>query len=453
MTMTDSQRIFFQTGQTLPAIWRKKQLRGLLKAIKTHERELYSAFESDLRKSRFETMLTETGLIKKNIRDTIKSLDGWIKPVKKKTPFFLFGRSSYTVYEPYGTVLIIGPFNYPFLSVFEPLIGAIASGNTAVVKPSELTPNISNVIREIIDTAFSDEYVSVVIGGAETTMELLEQHFDFIFFTGSPRVGKIVMESASKHLTPVLLELGGKSPAIVCETSDIKWAAKRIIWGKLLNAGQVCIAPDYCLVPDKLKQSLIEAMITEIKMLYGKDAANSKDYGRIVTLSHADRLHSIIQEHKNDIAYGGERSGTFVEPTILDITSIDSKAMEEEIFGPILPVIGYESINEMYDIISKNPKPLACYVFSGKRKKAEEIISNIPSGGAMINDVILQVVNQHLPFGGVGSSGMGQFHGKYSIEAFSNQKSVMRTWFFGGDRLTTAPYSKKKHLIFKWFLR
>lgn len=453
MIDVEVQKQFFQTGRTLPVAWRKKQLRALLKSIRVHENALYKAFKNDLHKSRFETLLTETGLIKQNIRSTIKSLNDWIKPVKKKTPLFLFGRSSYTVYEPYGTVLIIGPFNYPFLSVFEPLIGAIASGNTAVVKPSEHTPNISAVICDVIDTAFSDEYVSTVTGGVETTGKLLKQHFDFVFFTGSPKVGKIVMESASRHLTPVLLELGGKSPAIVCEASDIKWAAKRIIWGKLLNAGQVCIAPDYCLVPEGLKPALIKEMINEIKILYGENAIHSNDYGRIVTLSHADRIDEIIQTHKREIVYGGKRKGTYIEPTLLDLEYIDSPAMEEELFGPVLPIIGYSSINDVYRMVSKHPNPLACYVFSDNRKEAEEIVANIPSGGAMINDVILQVANQYLPFGGVGNSGMGQFHGKYSIEAFSNQKSVMRTWFFRGSRLLTAPYSKYKHLFLRWFLR
>jgi aldehyde dehydrogenase (NAD+) len=319
MINLEAHQHFFQTGKTYSISWRKKQLRLLLKSINKNEKALYKAFKTDLHKGKFETLTSEIGLIKRSIRNTLKHLSEWTEPKRKKTPFLLFGRTSHTVYEPYGTVLIIGPFNYPFLSVMEPLIGAIAAGNTAVIKPSELTPNVSSVIETLIEATFPKHYVQAVTGGVETTEKLLSKDFDFIFFTGSPRVGKIVMEKASDHLTPVLLELGGKSPAIVGKDANVKLAAKRIVWGKLMNTGQTCIAPDYCLVHSSLKDSLVKKMIKEIKVLYGTDAQKSKDYGRIVSDKHADRLSKMIDGHQNDIIYGGGKNGQYIEPTLLEL--------------------------------------------------------------------------------------------------------------------------------------
>jgi aldehyde dehydrogenase (NAD+) len=449
MINLEAHQHFFQTGKTYSISWRKKQLRLLLKSINKNEKALYKAFKTDLHKGKFETLTSEIGLIKRSIRNTLKHLSEWTEPKRKKTPFLLFGRTSHTVYEPYGTVLIIGPFNYPFLSVMEPLIGAIAAGNTAVIKPSELTPNVSSVIETLIEATFPKHYVQAVTGGVETTEKLLSKDFDFIFFTGSPRVGKIVMEKASDHLTPVLLELGGKSPAIVGKDANVKLAAKRIVWGKLMNTGQTCIAPDYCLVHSSLKDSLVKKMIKEIKVLYGTDAQKSKDYGRIVSDKHADRLSKMIDGHQNDIIYGGGKNGQYIEPTLLELETAKGPAMEEEIFGPILPIIEYDNDEDIYNTVNQHPTPLVNYVFSKNKKKAQQIISKIPSGDALINDVILHAANENLPFGGVGNSGIGKFHGEYNIEAFSHEKSVMNTWFHGSNAFMKAPYTKTKYSLLK----
>ena len=442
---------FFQAGTTRSVAWRKEQLRLLLKTIEQHEGALYQAFQTDLHKSEFETFSTEIGLVKRSIRYTLKNLSKWTKRKHKRTPLAMFGRTSYTVYEPYGTVLIIGPFNYPFLTLIEPLIGSIASGNTTVLKPSELTANISSVIRQMIQSVFEPNYIQVVTGDMYVSQELLEKPFDLIFFTGSLRVGKIVMEKASQNLTPVILELGGKSPVIVCEDADVKLAARRIIWGKLLNAGQVCVAPDYCLVHTSLIEPLIDAMKCVIKEMHGDDAKLSKDYGRIINEQHAKRLSSLIEAHQKDIVYGGacEASDRYIEPTLLLLDSCGGGVMEEEIFGPILPIIGFSSLTEVYALIHKNPKPLAMYVFGKNNRVTDEILTRISSGGAMVNDVSLYVGNEHLPFGGVSSSGMGRYHGKYNIEAFSHEKAIMKTWFHGGDSLLQAPYTAKKLSVLK----
>ena len=449
MSDFDSHQSFFQTGTTRSVSWRKEQLRLLLKAIEQHEGALYQAFQEDLHKSEFESFSTEIGLLKRSILYTLKNLSKWTKKQRKKTPLVLFGRTSYTVYEPYGTVLIIGPFNYPLLTIIEPLIGAIAAGNTAFLKPSELTPNVSSVIQTMIQSVFESNYIHVVTGDMYVTQTLLEMPFDLILFTGSQRVGKIVMEKASQHLTPVILELGGKSPVIVCEGADVKLAARRIIWGKLLNAGQVCIAPDYCLVHASLADSLIDAMKCAIKDLYGEDAQLSPDYGRIINERHAERLSSIIEAHKEEIVYGGKVEGRYVDPTLLLLPSCGGRVMEEEIFGPILPIITFSSLTEVYSMVQKNPKPLAMFVFGKNRRVTDEILTRISSGGAMVNDVGMYAGSEYLPFGGVSSSGMGRYHGKYNIESFSHEKAVMKTWYHGADSLLEAPYTAKKLSVLK----
>lgn len=453
MTELHSHQHFFNLGRTQSVSWRKKQLRILLKAVTQYETELYQAFKTDLHKGRFETLSTEIGLVKRSIRHTIKHLSSWTEQKHKNTPSILFGKKSFTVYEPYGTVLIIGPFNYPFLSVIEPLIGAVASGNTAVIKPSELTPNVSKVIEEMIHTHFTSSYIEVVTGGVSTTQSLLDKNFDFIFFTGSPRVGRIVMEKASKNLTPVLLELGGKSPVVVLNDADVKLAAGRIIWGKLMNAGQTCIAPDYCLVHTSLKDKLLKAMVKEIKSLYGKNAQLSKDYGRIVSRRHADRLIEMINNHSDEIVYGGNYDDRYIEPTVLDLKSADGPSMEEEIFGPVLPVVSFSTEEEMYQVIKQYPKPLAFYIFGKNEQKMNHIINNVSSGAAVMNDVMIHAANEHLPFGGVGGSGIGRFHGRYSIEAFSHEKAIMISKFHGTDSFLKAPYTRKKYSLLKRLFR
>lgn len=440
---------FFNSKKTLSVTWRKKQLNLLLDVIVRYEEKLLDAFEKDLHKNKFESISTEIGIVKRNIKFISRNLKKWMKLKKTKTPLLLFGRTSYTLYEPYGTVLIIGPYNYPFLATIDPLIGAIASGNTAIIKPSEQTPHVSKVIQEMIQSAFEEDYIQVELGEVEKTKELLQLKFDLIFFTGSQKVGKIILEHAAKNLTPVILELGGKSPAIVLEDADIKLAAERIIWGKLLNAGQVCIAPDYCLVHKSIKNTLIEEMKNAIVDLYGENAELSNDYGRIVNENHANRLAKIIDIHREEIIYGGSHKGTYIEPTLINLESNKGRAMEEEIFGPILPIIAIESIEEIYETINLNPKPLAMYIFGKQKSLTRQLSSTISSGGTMINDVIVYAGNEYLPFGGTGSSGMGKFHGKHSIEAFSHEKPITNTWFHGSDKLLRAPYTESKLNLLK----
>lgn len=453
MQVFTEQRIFYQTGRTRSLTWRKEQLRRLLLSIEEHEEELYQAFYQDLHKSRFETFITEIGATKKALRHALKHLDRWAKPRRVRTPLTLLGCSSFIVREPYGNVLILGPFNYPFLTLIEPLIGAICAGNTAVIKPSEQTPNVGRVISKIIASFFPPHYIACLEGDAELSARLCALPFDLIFFTGSTRVGKQIMEAAAKNLSPVVLELGGKSPAILCKDADVKRAAERIAWGKFLNAGQTCVAPDYCLVYEPIKDAFLEALKREIRKLYGADASASEDYVRIVSHKHADRLRKIIQEHKTEIVYGGNSHGRYVEPTVLNLKDASGPAMEEELFGPILPVIGYRNRAELFAVTSKHPNPLALYVFGNQWRELSRILARVPSGGAMINDVILHLANEHLPFGGVGNSGIGSYHGIYSMKAFSHERALVKRRLPLFESLLRAPYSDKKLGLLQRFLR
>lgn len=437
------QQDFFRSGVTRAAVWRKEQLRKLSTAIDKFEPELYNAFQKDLHKSEFETFSSEIGVTKRSIAYTLRHLNRWVRPHRKRTPFIFFGSSSYTVYEPYGSVFIIGPFNYPFFTLIDPLVGAIAAGNTVLLKPSEQTPHVSEVIVRLIRSTFSADYVDIVEGEAEVTSALLDLPFDLIFFTGSTRVGKIVMEKAAKHLTPVVMELGGKSPAIVGADADMELAAKRIMWGRLQNAGQLCVAPDYCLVHESVKEKFVDSCKRAIRKMYGEDVKRSPDYGRIVSERYAERLRSMIEAHRSDIVYGGSSDGRYVEPTILSLKEPTGPAMEEEIFGPILPILSFSKREEIYEIVGKFSKPLALYVFGKDRRFTDAILRNLSSGGAMVNNVVLHVGNEHLPFGGVGDSGIGRYHGRYSMEAFSHEKAVMKTWLHSSDSFASPPYDGK----------
>lgn len=453
MFKLEDHHTFFDTQQTFSVSWRKEQLKALFESIEKYEEDLYSALKKDLNKSALESFSTEIGIVKRSVHYILKHLNSWMKLRKTKTPLVLFGRTSYTYYEPYGTVLIIGPFNFPFLSVMEPLIGAIACGNTAVVKPSEQTPNVGEVIRHIIEASFMREYVCVELGGVEETQALLRQKFDLIFFTGSQKAGKRILESAAKNLTPVILELGGKSPAIVLEDADIKMSAERIIWGKLLNAGQVCIAPDYCLVHKKIKNKLIEELKRSIIRLYGENAEKSEDFGRIISDKQVNKLASIIEEHREEIVYGGMRNEKYIEPVLIDLPSHHGKVMEEEIFGPILPILSFETVDEVYETVKRHYKPLAVYIFGKKSALTEKLATTILSGSTMINDVIVFSGNEYLPFGGTGPSGMGSFHGEYSIKAFSHEKAISKAWFHGFDAFMTPPYTESKFNLLKKMMK
>lgn len=444
---------YFNTHVTKDLKFRKKQLKLLSKSIKNHEDALLNAFQEDLGKNKVEAYATEIGFTLKNIKIARKELKNWAKKKQVNTPLYMFPTKSYIVKEPYGTVLIIGPFNYPFQLLIEPLIGAIAAGNTVILKPSEFTPHVSDVVKNIIEDVFPPEYISICQGGADTTQSLIHLPFDYIFFTGSERVGRIVYQAASKNLTPVTLELGGKSPVIVDETANIKVASERISFGKFTNAGQTCVAPDYILVNRKVKEDLIKALKNTVTEFYGKDIQASPDFGRIVNQTHFDRLNHLLGVHQSEIVFGGhsDSSTKFIGPTILDGITFNDKIMEDEIFGPILPIITYDDFDEAIDLIHTKPKPLSLYLFSEDENATERVLNEISFGGGAINDTLMQLANPNLPFGGVGASGIGQYHGKYSFDTFSHDKS----YIFKSTRLESSllfpPYKGKFKYIKTFF--
>ena len=449
----NNSKAFFNTHKTKNLKFRKQQLKLLSKNIKNHENELLDALYKDLGKSKVEAYATEIGMLLKSIKLMRKELKNWSKTKQTDTPLYLFPTKSYIKKEPYGTVLIIGPFNYPVQLVFEPLIGAIAAGNTAIVKPSELTPHVAIVIRDIIEDTFDETYVSVVEGGIEETQALLSLPFDYMFFTGSEKVGKIVYEAAARKLIPVTLELGGKSPVIVDDTANIKVASERISFGKFTNAGQTCVAPDYILVQRKVKNDLIKALKKTITEFYGENIEKSPDFGRIVNQKHFNRLNDLIQIHKDNVVFGGNSSkeDLYIEPTLLDNITNDNKIMKEEIFGPILPIITYDNFDEVLEIIQSKSKPLSLYLFSEDENMTHRVVEELSFGGGAINDTLMHLANPNLPFGGVGSSGIGQYHGKYSFDTFSHMKS----YTFKSTRLESSlffpPYKGKFKYIKTFF--
>lgn len=449
----NNSKAFFNTHKTKNLKFRKQQLKLLSKNIKNHENELLDALYKDLGKSKVEAYATEIGMLLKSIKLMRKELKNWSKTKQTDTPLYLFPTKSYIKKEPYGTVLIIGPFNYPVQLVFEPLIGAIAAGNTAIVKPSELTPHVAIVIKDIIEDTFDEAYVSVVEGGIEETQTLLSLPFDYMFFTGSEKVGKIVYEAAARKLIPVTLELGGKSPVIVDDTANIKVASERISFGKFTNAGQTCVAPDYILVQRKVKNDLIKALKKTITEFYGENIEKSPDFGRIVNQKHFNRLNDLIQIHKDNVVFGGNSSkeDLYIEPTLLDNMTNDNKIMKEEIFGPILPIITYDNFDEVLEIIQSKSKPLSLYLFSEDENMTHRVVEELSFGGGAINDTLMHLANPNLPFGGVGSSGIGQYHGKYSFDTFSHMKS----YTFKSTRLESSlffpPYKGKFKYIKTFF--
>ncbi|MBW7475841.1 aldehyde dehydrogenase [Paenibacillus oenotherae] len=439
-----SQQEYVQSGSTRSVDYRLKQLELLKAAIKQHEALLIEAMHKDLRKSEFEAYATEIGFVYESIRYISKHLKKWAKVKLVRTPLVHWGSKSYIYPEPYGSVLVIGPYNYPFMIVMEPLIGAIAAGNCAVVKPSEFTPHISAAITAILRANFKEHYIAVVEGGREATSALIHTPFDYIFFTGSIGVGRIVMEAAAKNLVPVTLELGGKSPCIVDRDSDIELAAHRIIWGKFLNAGQTCVAPDYILVHKDIKESLVARMKDKITAFYGDNPQNSADFGRIVNERHWERLVGLLDLDK--IAAGGDsqRDDLYIAPTIMDDVTWDDKVMEEEIFGPILPVLAYDNLDAAIQRINGRSKPLALYVFTTNKDTEQQVLERVSFGGGCVNDTMIHLTSPHLPFGGVGASGTGSYHGRKSFETFSHMKSVLKkrtkiNWSF-----IYPPYSLKK---------
>lgn len=442
---TQNVRDFFQTQSTKDIKFRKKYLKALKKSIKKHESDILDALKSDLGKNKVEAYATEVGFVMKELSYIIKELKNWAKTKSVTTPMMQFPAKSFIKYEPYGTVLIIGPFNYPFQLVMSPLIGALAAGNCAVVKPSEMTPQTSMVVQEILEEVFPPDYVKVVQGEKEVTSQLLDERFDYIFFTGSTKVGQIVYEKASKHLTPVTLELGGKSPVIIDDTSNLKVAAERIAFGKFMNAGQTCVAPDYILIDNEIKMKFVEALQATIQEFYGAQIEQSEDFGRIVNDHHFNRLVNIIEDSRQQVIYGGESNADelFVAPTIILDPKLSDSVMQQEIFGPILPIIGYDTFNEVYDIVEQYEKPLALYLFTEDSDQITTVFNRLSFGGGCVNDTILHLANPNLPFGGVGHSGIGSYHGKYSFELFSHEKSYITKSTKLESGLLFPPYKGK----------
>lgn len=454
--LTEAQKQFFETGRTRDLAFRICQLQLLADAMRKNETVLEEALKKDLGKSAFESYATEIGFVLADIRYTIQNLQKWSAPKRVRTPLYLFPGKSKIQKEPYGSVLILGPYNYPVQLLAEPLIGAIAAGNCAVLKPSELTPYVSKAMYQIVHSTFKEEYIACVEGGVEVNQELLSQKFDYIFFTGSERVGRIVMKAAAENLTPVTLELGGKSPVIIEKTANIKEAARRIAWGKLMNAGQTCVAPDYVLVDESRKQQFLTEMKTAFSHLYGKEIKKNPHFGRIVNERHMERLQKILEQDAKYLFCGGEADALqrYIEPAILDLGKDQNAAsMQEELFGPILPVLSYHKLEDAVRFVNKRAKPLALYLFTKKRSAERFVLERVSSGGVCVNDTISHLINPDLPFGGVGASGMGQYHGKYSFDTFTHEKSVFYKPADWNLPVCYPPFTKGKMNLVKFFLK
>lgn len=428
--VSQRQRAFFQTGATWSVEFRRAQLDRLAGALERHEAALLSALDADLRKSPMQGYTTEIGLVQAEIRHAQKHLDCWAAPKRCRTPWLVAPARGWVQSEPFGVALILGPWNYPVQLLLAPLVSAIAAGNCLALKPSELAPRTAEVIATLLHECFSEEYISVATGGANVAEALLRERFDKIFFTGSTRVGRLVMTAAAKHLTPVTLELGGKCPAIVCADAPLELAARRIAWGKFMNAGQTCVAPDFILVAREARDPFVAAMKKALHEFYGDDPARSEDYGRIVNQAHFERLVNYLRDGK--VVHGGwhDAKDLFIAPTILADVSPDAVVMQEEIFGPILPVLEFDKLDEALALLRDKPTPLALYLFTRDRATETRVLANGRSGGACVNDVVSHMIGAGLPFGGLGESGMGSYHGRAGFEAFSHQRAVLRraTW-------------------------
>jgi aldehyde dehydrogenase (NAD+) len=445
-------RDFFNTHRTKDIAFRRKMLKKLAEAINQYEDKIAQALYSDFRKSRHESHITEIGMVKQELRYNLKHLRSWTKPKRVKTPILHFLSSSFIYPEPYGVVLIIAPWNYPFNLLFNPLIGAISAGNCVVLKPSEHSPHTSKVMEEIITKTFEKEYVSIFQGGREMTEALLEEKFDYIFYTGKTSYGKRVMEAASRNLTPVSLELGGKCPCIVDREAKIDYAGRRIAWGKFLNAGQTCVAPDYLLVDRVVKEELIAALKRYIKHFYGEDPELNPDYPRMINDNHFEQVWGLLKG--GSIITGGEskKETRYIAPTIIDNVSLDIPLMQEEIFGPLFPVLEYETLEQAVSFVNSRPKPLALYFFSENKRKQKMILKQTSFGGGCINDTIVHLGTPYLPFGGIGNSGMGAYHGKASFDTFSHKKSILKKSNLLDIKLRYPPYKGKMKYL-KVFLK
>lgn len=448
-----AQRAHFQTGATLPLSARRAALKALHQAIQERERDITAALAADLNKSPAESYMCEIGMTLSELRYTEKHLGRWMRDRHVPTPLSQFHAKSFTVCDPYGVVLIMSPWNYPFMLTMDPLIGAIAAGNCCVVKPSAYSPATSAVIQEILSQCFPTEYVAVVEGGRAENQALLEQKFDYIFFTGSVAVGKEVMTKAAAHLTPVTLELGGKSPCVVDRSAKLDLAAKRLVFGKLLNCGQTCVAPDYVLIDKAVKDAFIASLKKWMAAMYGSDPLDNQGYVRMINQKHFDRVMGLIDQDK--VVYGGKGDPETrkIQPTILDGVSPEDPVMQEEIFGPLLPILTYDTIQQAQDFINSRPHPLALYLFSEDKAVQERFLRRVPFGGGCINDTIIHLATSRMGFGGVGDSGMGSYHGKESFNTFSRRKSIVKKSTWLDLSLRYAPYSPKQEKMLRFFLK
>lgn len=448
-SVIQSQRLFFNNGATRSIKSRKQLLKKLKEVIQSEEAAINQALFKDLGKSTSETFLSEVGLVLTEIDYFLRHLTQLAQPKRVKSSLLNWPSKDYIIPEPYGVMLHISPWNYPFQLVFTPLIGAIAAGNTVVVKPSELAPHTADCVENIIKLAFPPEWVTVVQGGPEVGKSLLEERWDFMMYTGGVQVAKIVAAAAAKHLTPTLLELGGKNPCIVDSSAKIKVSARRIVFGKFLNCGQTCIAPDYVIVHNSVKHALVKAMIQAIEESYGADQSNSEDYGHIINDRHFKRLTSLLKSQ--NITYGGHTNPKkrYIQPTLIELSDTNNPLMEEEIFGPILPILTYENDTDLTTIIEQYEKPLSFYVFSGRKSWSKNMMRSYSYGGGIINDTLLQFTNRNLPFGGIGKSGTGAYHGKHSFYAFTHNKPYIKRSSWPDPSYRYAPYKKKMGFLRK----
>lgn len=424
------QRAFFESGATRSLEFRREQLQKLFAGLNQHENNLLGALHADLRKSPFQGYATELGLVQAELRHALSNLPRWTAPVRCRTPWIVAPARGWVQPEPFGVALVLGPWNYPLQLLLVPLVSAIAAGNCVVLKPSELAPRTAEAIAALIGDTFAESFISIVNGGAEVAEALLRERFDKIFFTGSARVGRVVMAAAAKQLTPVTLELGGKCPAIVCADAAVEQAAKRIAWGKFMNAGQTCVAPDFVLVQRGVREAFVAALRSSVRECYGEDASKSEDYGRIVNARHFDRLVGYLRD--GTIVYGGEHNANelFLAPTIVGDARPEAPVMQEEIFGPILPVLEFVDVDDALARLRGRPTPLALYLFTSNRATEARVLAATRSGGVCVNDVVSHMIGTGLPFGGLGESGMGAYHGRAGFAAFSHPRAVLRraTW-------------------------
>ena len=447
------QRSYFQSGATLPVSARLAALRRLYNAISSHEKEIRRALQKDLGKSGFESYMCETGMVLEEISYMLKHTPKFAREQRVHTPLAQFCSRSYKKPSPYGVTLIMSPWNYPFMLTLSPLADALAAGNTAVVKPSAYSPYTSEVLLSILTECFDPKYVAVVTGGRAENTCLLREHFDYIFFTGSQAVGKEVLRSAAEHLTPVTLELGGKSPCIVDQTADIRLAARRIVFGKYLNCGQTCVAPDYVYCHRSVKDQLIKEVQKQIRRQYGKQPLHSSDYGKIINEKHFDRILGLIDEKKVVHGGGSDRSTLRIEPTVMDNVTFSDAVMQEEIFGPVMPILVFDSLDEVIRRINSMPHPLALYIFTSDKKAARKVTARCGFGGGCINDTIIHLATSEMGFGGFGESGMGAYHGKTGFDTFTHYKSIVdkKTWIDLPMRY--QPYRKGAEKLVRFFLK